>query len=87
MLDPFFIKEVFYLSVLKLGVIVTSNFLDLGFKLILCSSQELLEHILCLTNILQKEHPSKTTIIINNDKTIFITVDAYVADRTKQVYV
>jgi hypothetical protein len=36
MLDAFFINEVFYLSVLELGVVVTSNFLDLGIKLILC---------------------------------------------------
>jgi hypothetical protein len=42
MLDSFFIKEVFYLSVLKLSAIVTSNLLDLGIKLILCPSQELL---------------------------------------------
>jgi hypothetical protein len=42
MLDAFFIKEVFYSSVLELGVIVTSNFLDLGIKLILCPFEELL---------------------------------------------
>jgi hypothetical protein len=42
MLDAFFIKEVFCLSVLELGVVVTSNLLDLGIKLILCPSTELL---------------------------------------------
>jgi hypothetical protein len=44
MLDGFFIKEVFYLSVLvlELGVVVTSNLLDLVIKLILCPSQKLL---------------------------------------------
>jgi hypothetical protein len=36
MLDAFFIKEVFYLSALELGVVVTSNLLDLGIKLVLC---------------------------------------------------
>jgi hypothetical protein len=40
MLDVFFIKIVFYLSVLELGVVVTSNLLDLAIKLILCSLQE-----------------------------------------------
>jgi hypothetical protein len=30
MLDVFFIKKVFYLSVLKLGAVITSNLLDLG---------------------------------------------------------
>jgi hypothetical protein len=42
MLDAFFIKKVFDLSVLELGVVVTSNLLDLGIKLVLCPSQELL---------------------------------------------
>jgi hypothetical protein len=42
MLDAFFINEVFYLSVLELGAVVTSNLLDLGIKLVLCSFQELL---------------------------------------------
>jgi hypothetical protein len=42
MLDAFFIKKVFYLSILELNVIVTSNLLDLGIKLVLCPSQELL---------------------------------------------
>jgi hypothetical protein len=42
MLDAFFIKEVLYLSVLKVVAVVTSILLDLGIKLILCPSQELL---------------------------------------------
>jgi hypothetical protein len=35
MVDAFFIKEVFYLSVFELGVVVTSNLLDFVIKLIL----------------------------------------------------
>jgi hypothetical protein len=35
MLDAFFIKTIFYLSVLELGAIVTSNLLDFSIKLIL----------------------------------------------------
>jgi hypothetical protein len=42
MLDDFFIKIVFYLSVLELGVIVTSNPLDFSIKFILRSFQEFL---------------------------------------------
>jgi hypothetical protein len=42
MLDALFIYKVFYLSVLELGVIVTSYLLYFGIKLILCPSQELL---------------------------------------------
>jgi hypothetical protein len=40
MLDAFFIKEVFYLSVLKLSAIITSNLLDLGIKLVLYPFKE-----------------------------------------------
>jgi hypothetical protein len=36
---------------------------------------------------LQKEHPSETRIIINNDKTIFVTANAYICNGTKQVHV
>jgi hypothetical protein len=37
MLDAFFVKKVFYLSVLELSAIVTSNFIDFSIKFILCS--------------------------------------------------
>jgi hypothetical protein len=87
MLDAFFIKKVFYFSVIELGAVVTSNLLDLGIKLILCPLQELLEHLLSFTLILQKEHPNKMRIIINNEKIIFVIVYAYVGDRTKHVHV
>jgi hypothetical protein len=39
MLDTFFVKIIFHLSVLKLGVIVTSNSLDFDIKFILCPLQ------------------------------------------------
>jgi hypothetical protein len=42
MLNTFFIKIVFYLSVLELGVIITSNPFDFSIKFILCSLQEFL---------------------------------------------
>jgi hypothetical protein len=54
MLDAFFIKEVFYLCVIELGAIVSSYLLYFGIKLILCHSQELLDHLLHFTLILQK---------------------------------
>jgi hypothetical protein len=34
---------------------------------------------------MQKEYPSKTRIIINNDKTIFITTNAYVSHQPKEI--
>jgi hypothetical protein len=60
MLNAFFIKIVFHLSVLEIGVIITSNLLDFSIKYILCSLQEFLEHLLSFTFILQKEHPGET---------------------------
>jgi hypothetical protein len=54
MLDAFMIKILFNLSVLELGVIVISHLLDLGIKLILSSLQELLEHLLYFTLVMQK---------------------------------
>jgi hypothetical protein len=35
---------------------------------------------------LQKEHPNEVRIIINNNKTIFITANTNVGNMTKQVY-
>jgi archaellum biogenesis ATPase FlaH len=35
---------------------------------------------------LVKEYLSETRIIINNNKTIFVTVNAYVRNKTKQVH-
>jgi hypothetical protein len=42
---------------------------------------------LSFTLILQKEHPSETRIVINNNKTIFVTTNTNVGDRTNQVHV
>jgi hypothetical protein len=42
MLDAFFIQVVFYLSILELGAIITSNLLDVSIKFILFSLQEFL---------------------------------------------
>jgi hypothetical protein len=60
MLDAFLIKIFFNLSVLELRAIVTPYLLDLGIKLFLSSLQELLEHLLCFTLVMQKGHPSQT---------------------------
>jgi hypothetical protein len=87
MLDAFLIKIIFNLSVLEFGAIVTSYLLDLDTKLILSSLQELLKHLLCLTFVIQKEYSSETRIIINNYETIFVTTNANVGDRIKQVHV
>jgi hypothetical protein len=56
MLDAFLIKIIFNLSVLELEAIVTPYLLDLCIKLILSSHQELLEHLLCFTLVMQKEY-------------------------------
>jgi len=68
MTNSFFIKILFYVGVLEFGAIVTSYFLDLGFKLVLGSFCKFLECFLYYTFVMQKEYPSETRIIINNEK-------------------
>ena len=87
MTNPFFIKVIFYVGVLELGAIVASYFIDLGFKLILGSFYKFLEGFLYYTFVMQKEYPSEMRIIINNDKTIFVTTNANVSHRPKEIHV
>ena len=86
MTNSLFIKVLFYVGVLELGAIVASYSLDLGFKLILGSFCKFLEGLLYYTFIMQKEYPSETRIIINNDKTIFVTTNANVRHRPKEIH-
>jgi hypothetical protein len=86
MLDAFLIKVIFNLSVLEFGAIVTPYLLDIGIKLILSNLQEHRKHILCFTLVMQKEYTSETRIIISNYQTIFVTANANVGDRTKQIH-
>ena len=80
MLDPFFIKKNFNIGVSKFRAIVTSNILDLQLKFILSSSNEIFDNSLYFAFIMHKEYPSETRKIINNNKTIFVTANAYVGD-------
>jgi hypothetical protein len=57
MFAAFLIKILFHLSVLELGSIVTPYLLGLGIKLILSPLQEFLEHLLCITLVMQKRIP------------------------------
>jgi hypothetical protein len=59
MLDIFMIKILFHSSVIELGSIATPYLLDLEIKLNLNLLQELLEHLLCFTLVMQKEYQSK----------------------------
>ena len=86
MTNSFFIKIFFYVGVLELGAIVASYSLDLGFKLILGSFCKFLEGFLYYTFVMQKEYPSETRIIINNDKTIFVTTNAYINHRPEEIH-
>jgi hypothetical protein len=74
MLDSFFIKEFFNIGVLEFQTIVTSYIFDVQLIFILSSSNEFLDNSLSFTFILQEEYPSETRNIINNDKTIFVTI-------------
>ena len=87
MTNSFFIKILFYVGILKLGAIVASYSLDLGFKLVLGSLFKFLKCFLQYTFIIQKEYPSETRIIISNDKTIFVTTNANVSHRPKEIHV
>jgi hypothetical protein len=66
---------------------LTSYVLDFQLILILSSTNELPDYSLCLTFILQKEYLSESKKNINNDKTIFVTANAYVCNRSKQIHV
>ena len=60
-------------SVFEFGPIITSHLLNWETKLLLCSSNKCLHFLLNLALVIQKEYPSETGIIINNNKTIFVT--------------
>ena len=75
MLDALFIKKLLNKSILKFGPIITSHFLDWETKLILCSSNKYLHLLLNMALVIQKEYPSEIGIIINNNKTIFVTLE------------
>ena len=86
MTNSLFIKILFNVGVLELGAIVTSYSFDLGFKLILGSFCKFLESFLHYTFVMQKEYLSETRIIINNDKTVFVTTNAYVRHRAIKIH-
>ena len=75
MLDGFFIKKLLNLGVLEFGPIVASHFLDGETELLLSSSNKYLHLLLNLALVMQEKYPSETRIVINNNKTIFVTPD------------
>ena len=75
MLDAFFIKKLLNLGVLEFGPIVASYFFDGETELLLSSSNKGLHFVSNLTLIKQEKYPSEMEIIINNNKTIFVTPD------------
>ena len=75
MLDAFFIKKLLNLGVLEFGPIVASYFLDGETELLLSSSNKSLHFVSKLALIKQEKYPIETGIIINNNKTIFVTPD------------
>jgi hypothetical protein len=75
MLDALFIKELLNLSVLEFGPFVTSYFLDGKTELLLSSSNKCLHFVPNLALIKQEEYSSEMGIVINHNKTIFVTPD------------
>ena len=75
MLDALFIKKLLNLSVLEFGPIVASHFLDGKTELLLSSSNKYLHIFYNLALVRQEKYLSETGIVINNNKTIFVTPD------------
>ena len=87
MLDALVIKKLFNQSVFEFGPIVTSYLLDRKTELPLCPSHKYLDFLLHLGLIINKEHLSEMGIIIDNNQTIFVTLNAQVGDRSKEIHV
>ena len=87
MLDALIIKKLFNQSVLEFGPSVTSYLFYRKTELSLCPPHKYLDFLLYLGLIINKEHPSETGIIINNNKTVFVTSDAQLGDRSKEIHV
>ena len=73
MLNAFFIKKLLNLGVLEFSPIVAPHFLDGETELFLSSSNKSLHFVSNLTLIKEEKYLSETGIIINNNKTIFVT--------------
>ena len=86
MLDALFIQKLFNLGVLELGPIITPYFLDWETEFLLCPSNEDFHLLLHLALIKDKEYPSETGIIINNNQSIFVTPDAKIGNRSKEIH-
>jgi hypothetical protein len=75
MLDALFINKLLNLSVLEFGPIIASHFLDGETELLLSSSNKCLHFAPNLALIKQEKYLSEMGIVINNNKTIFVTLD------------
>ena len=73
MLDALFIKKLLNSSILEFGPIVASHFFYGKTKLLLSSSNKYLYFLLNLALVMQEKYQSETGIVINNNKTIFVT--------------
>ena len=86
MFDALIIKKLLNLGVPELGPIITCYLLDWETKFLLCSPNKGLYLFLYLTLIKDKEYPSETGIIINNNRSIFITPDTRKGNRSKEIH-
>ena len=65
-----------HIGVLELRSVVAANLLDLHLKLILGLPGKVLKDLLDLRFIIEKEHPSKSRKIVNNDQSERVTESA-----------
>ena len=87
MLDSMLVQKCFHLGVLELRAIVTPHFDQVHLPFILDSYNEVLELLVNLCLVLQKEHPSIARKIINNNKAILVTSQALIGSWTEVVNV
>jgi hypothetical protein len=87
MTNTFFIKILFNVGILELGVVVTSHSLDLHIKLILGYCGKLLEYFMNLALVFHKEYPGVPRVVINNDKSILVPSNANISHGTKDIHV
>ena len=75
MLDALFIKELLNLSVLEFGPIISCHLLDGETELLLSLCNKCIHFVPNLALIKQEKYPNEMGIVINNNKTIFVTPD------------
>ena len=87
MLDPLIAQELVHSVIFELGAVVTSNCLDLTIVLMVSFFGKVDEDFLSFIFGLEKEHPSISCEVINNDKAIPPPSQTIISWRPKKIQV